>query len=376
MQRYRAPAAADIWDEQSRLARLSRITATYAVLAAKSGVFWPRDSDDAEDAVAFFTSLPSPTVDRVAAAEQRHGHEIVGFLDAYLELVPSAYRPLVHYGLTSSDLTEYDLFHAIRDHARGLAALVHALVVVLGDRATEHDGLARAGRTHGQTAERTSLSHQLRVFRDEFAYLRDQIEEYTDSTPFKTPGPVGYSPIRQPPPDLRVIRSTQVIPRTHLIEWAALYLRLSNALETLATFIRLGARSEIGEFAEGAADARQGSSAMPGKRNPIESERVCGLARIARGYFSALAEVSGLWEDRDLSNSSTERIAVRSLAETAEFMLGTMTRVVTDLQVDRVRMLENAADPATRANTNQNEYQLLHRVGPIEASRAVAKGVK
>jgi adenylosuccinate lyase len=107
---------------------------------------------------------------------------------------------------------------------------------------------------------------------------------------------------------------------------------------------------------------------MPGKVNPIKSERVCGLARIARGHFYALSQVSGLWEDRDLSNSSTERIAVAELAATVEYMVNTMAEVFQDLIVNKSKIAENADDPRTRANANQNQIQKQAKVGPIEAS--------
>src|SRR5690606_41067664 len=125
----------------------------------------------------------------------------------------------------------------------------------------------------------------------------------------------------------------------------------------------LGCRSEIDEFSEGMAANRQGSSAMPGKKNPIDSEKICGLARVARGYFASISEVSNLWEDRDLSNSSTERIAIPGLAATVEHMTNTAIGVAQGLIIHTDRIEANAADPRTTTNAQQATAQLENKIG-------------
>lgn len=189
----------------------------------------------------------------------------------------------------------------------------------------------------------------------------------------KSVGPVGNSTIRESLEGdyLFEVPSFQIIPRDFLTGWASDYLRLASFLEGLANFVRLGSRSEINELREGKTGTRQGSSAMPGKENPIDSEKVVGLARIARGYHLALSEVSGsLWEERDLSNSSTERIAVPGLAATVEHMLETMLNVVVHLQINVSNMNRNARDPRCVTNLLQTQEQ-SKGLDPIAASKKV-----
>lgn len=353
--RYPAPTAEKVWAPEARAHRMRKICDYYATSAFQEKLLG-KDLHYPE-----FSSFGPVSVAQWEKAEQETGHEIVGFLAAYLERLPGFTHKYVHYGLTSSDLVEYDLHVATNHHALSLSVDVQALnmaVVRLG----EDFPVYRAGRTHGQTAELTTLRHQMQVYSNVLKRLRQSLLGI--ASPVKSPGPTGYSELREANGS---VPSTQVVPRDYLLEWACVYLRVANLMDSLATFIRLGCRSEIGEFREGA--ERVGSSAMPGKNNPIASEKVCGLARVARGHFLALAEVSNLWEDRDLSNSSTERISVPGLAATAEHMVLTMTDVIENLVVDGARIEQNARDPRTRTNAGQNWIQKKRGVGPLEASR-------
>lgn len=369
MSRYPAPYAEKVWSDQERAVRLRQASDEYASEALRRGLLGLTDMDWAQSAIATIRKAPDPAPEEWRGYEELFGHEIVGFLAAYLQRLPEEIHPYIHYGLTSSDLVEYELHEGISRHAAALRIEVLDLAQVLFRLAEEHRNTERAGRTHGQTAELTTLGHQFDVFRctlgrhnKDFLHFRDGV------APIKSPGPTGYSeeiwsPWRESVP------STQIVPRDFLLRWASMYLNLSNTLETMAMFVRLGSRSEIGEFREGAAKDRQGSSAMPGKANPIGSEKVCGLARVARGHFLAISEVSALWEDRDLSNSSTERLAVPGLAGTVEHMLGSMISIFNGLDVNTDRIALNASDPRCQMNARQREIQRTQKVGPIEASR-------
>lgn len=373
--RYSAPIATKVWSDEARLERMTYITDSYTINAIWSGVVHQLPTEKAEYLAKEVAMAEMPSLDDWKQYEEYFGHEVVGFLQAYLNVVPEITHPYVHYGLTSSDLVEYDTFAAMALHANNLAERVNALMTIIAAQITDHGELFRAGRTHGQTAEMTTLGHQLQTFILPLMSIRDALDACM--IPIKTPGPTGYSS-RTANFDLPlfVIPSTQIIPRDLMLVWASWYLRLSNICETLAMFVRLGCRSEIGEFSEGAYITRQGSSAMPGKKNPIDSEKVCGLARIARGNFMTLSEISALWEDRDLSNSSTERVTIPSLGATVEHMVDTMIKVMDNLVIHTDRITQNAQDPRTKANAEQCLVQKNQKVGPIEASRIVAERMK
>lgn len=372
--RYPAPVAERIWSAERRIDRLRQITDLYTIDAIRDGLLGDEFGPRAIGLVQSIEKAPDPTPAAWEMAELAHGHDVVGFLDAYLDRLPAEVHPYVHYGLTSSDLVEFDLHRAVSEHALILRDRLSFLGYWLDERA--HDPRfsdPRAGRTHGQTAERTTLRHQFKVFAHQTYRIRNDLNRLINEglgLVIKSPGPTGFSNRSAPRPYLEA-PSTQVIPRDYLLAWAALYLRAANLLDQMATFVRLGARSEIGEFREGAADSRVGSSAMPGKRNPIQSERVCGLARVARGHFLALAEVSNLWEDRDLSNSSTERLAVPGLAGIVEFMADQTIEIFRDLEVDHDQIAQNAGHARTTTNREQMRVQREEKIGPIEASKRV-----
>lgn len=369
MSRYPAPHAEQIWSDEARAHRMREISDVYAAAAARRGLLLSL----AGDVAPALGVAPDVSVGAWKIHEAQTGHEIVGFLQAYLNRLPRSVHPFVHYGLTSSDLVEYDLHLAIDEHARAMEGRITELAGTLARLIEKYSHLSRAGRTHGQTAEMTNLGHQFRVFHDTLLRHRDDLDILLAEAPVKSPGPTGISDEVEYPGAGQVVASTQILPRDFLFRWAAAYLNLSNTLETMAMFVRLGSRSEIGELREGSTKDRQGSSAMPGKANPIESEKVCGLARVSRGHFLALSEVSALWEDRDLSNSSTERLAVPGLAANVEHMVSSVTRIFEGLVINEDRIRENASDPRCQMNARQREIQRTRLVGPIEASRLVTE---
>lgn len=378
--RYPAPGAALIFSNERKFAHWKYITDVYAHQLI--------EELQLEDYTALHRALDHtqvPTEAMVGEYEQELGHDVVAFLAAYSTKLPPGVATYIHDGLTSSDLVEYGLFQMLSEHS--------GLIVPLMQRLSR-DGLARwdgrtppslrPGRTHGQIADQTTWEHQMAVLRQTFRHIRVDLADYEERAKVvKSPGPTGW-----PGANLtlfnRGIRvadelgcemtlATQVINRDLLLQWAALYLRLACALENLALQIRLSARADVAEVREGA--SRVGSSAMPHKHNPIDSEKVCGMARIARGYFLSISEDVALWEDRDLTNSSLERIAVPGLAEIVEHMLRTMIDVMVNLQVDHQRMIGNATDPRARTNVMQVVAQELFGIGPIEASALVRLGI-
>ncbi len=359
-----------IFNDEVRIQRWRGLTASYGALAVRSAS--PPDASVLEEAFANIPDIPAAAV---ATREHETGHDVVAFLQLVEEALPPEARPYLHLGLTSSDLVENGHFLALQAHASYMHAAITGLT-----KALSRIGMSptlRAGRTHGQIAAHTSIAHQWQVREVSLRRIQAGFNEYASKTYIKSPGPTGKSPhlgtrgldLARGFNGYRLLPSTQVIHRDLQLEWASLYLRLACTLDDLALQIRLGARAEVGEFREGA--ERVGSSAMPAKHNPIDSEKVCGLARVARGLFSSIAEGVALWEDRDLTNSSMERIAVPDLASLVEYMLGTMIKVINNLDVDWRRLERNARDPRTMAHYAQYFAQLHFKVGPTEASRIV-----
>lgn len=372
--RYPAPYANVVFDDRAKFERWRRVTVTYAQARINDD-----DSlSDIEQAVfgARLLTATAPSPAEVADREQTHGHDVVAFLDAYTSRLPDRLKPYIHYGLTSSDIVDTAHFMSLATHADHMVTMIHDLVRVF-DRWFPMR-IVRAGRTHGQLADVTGFGHQLRVHADVLTRIANSMSRWADTTLLKSPGPTGCSPLAlDVAADIahshrwHLVPSTQVIPRDWQVEWASLYLRLACELESLATLIRCGARQEIGELREGS--PRVGSSSMPTKKNPIDSEKVCGLARVARGYFATIAENVALWDDRDISNSSVERIVVPDFAAVVESMAHTMTKVMLNLEVDYARMAVNAESLYTATNLLQTLAQKHFGLGPVEAGVLMRK---
>lgn len=368
--RYPAPIAKRTFSDVARRKRWLAYTKNHMMSQIERLPTSP-DRKAAERAVKH---LVDPSAAVLASNEVEVGHDVVAFLLAIEDQIkntgyPEA-RKYLHYGLTSSDLVDNAHFDALNLHATNMVGLMYGLI--RRTRKWDDHRTPRAGRTHGQIADVTSWRWQMRVHHDVLIRIHSAFEEWTHINARKSPGPTGTTPLL--PSNLGfpgVVRSTQVIPRDYQLEWANLYLRLATELEAIATLIRCGAREEVGELAEGS--NRIGSSSMPLKRNPIDSEKVCGLARLARGYFMTIAENCVMWDDRDISNSSVERIAVPDLAATVEHMLNTMTNVLDRLVVDGERMHKAANSRRTMPYYQQALAQKHFGMGPVEAGNFVRR---
>lgn len=379
-QRYPAPGASALFADSAKLEHWRKITDLYAHQLIEDTFL---SENTAESLHQELDDRRTPSPEAVATRELDTGHDVVAFLALYTQGMSERLRPYIHHGLTSSDLVEYGLHQTCAQHATHMSSRINTLMVEMA-RWDDQGPLIRPGRTHGQIADHTTFNHQLKVHRLAMRDLRSDFWEVAERIAvIKSPGPTGW-----PDGDIAryqraakvadvlnrdIVLATQVVHRDRLLQWATVYLRLACALENLALLVRLGARAEVREVAEGA--ARVGSSAMPHKQNPIDSEKVCGLARVARGYFTAISEDVALWEDRDLTNSSLERIAVPGLAATLEHMVTTMEAVMAALQVDGVWMSNNAQDPRTKTNIMQTAAQDVLGLGPVEAASLVRKGI-
>ncbi|MEJ7632947.1 MAG: lyase family protein, partial [Rubrobacteraceae bacterium] len=137
------------------------------------------------------------------------------------------------------------------------------------------------------------------------------------------------------------LASTQVVQRDRHAEVLSTLAILGSTLEKVALEIRGAQRTEIRELAEPFGRGQKGSSAMPHKRNPILCERLCGMARLLRGYAQVGFEDNALWQERDISHSSAERVVLPDATIAAFYMLRTTARVLRGLDVDEERMREN-----------------------------------
>jgi adenylosuccinate lyase len=239
----------------------------------------------------------------------------------------------------------------MRDAATLLLEDLDRLGQVLRRRALEHKHTAMIGRTHGVHAEPTTFGLKLLVFHEEMRRQQARLASaLAGAAVGKISGAVGT--FAHLPPDVESavcgrlgigfeLVATQVVQRDRHAALLATLALIASSLEKFSVEFRHLARTEVREVQEEFGAGQKGSSAMPHKRNPWRFENVCGLARVMRGYASAAMENQALWHERDMSNSSVERVIFPDATSLLDFMLERFAGLVEGLVVDPERMREN-----------------------------------
>src|ERR1700747_2949156 len=331
-----------VWSEAHKYELWSRVELLVLEAHASAGTV-------PADAVGPVRAAPPPTPEAVAAAEAVTDHDVIAFLTAWADnTAPRAAAAFVHYGLTSSDLLDTALAMTLVEATDLLITRATALVAALREHGLAHRHTIRAGRTHGIHAEPDVWGHRVADFAFAVARCRDRLRRARDAVAVgKLSGPVGtYSNI-DPAIEARVLPelglrpaevATQVVFRDGIAEWVSVLALLASACEAIALEVRHCQRTEVRELAEPFAAGQKGSSAMPHKKNPIRSERICGLARVVRAYVTPVTEGMALWHERDISHSSVERVALPDAAIATDYLLHLTTGLVSGLTVDAARV--------------------------------------
>src|SRR6185503_16391608 len=333
-----------IWSDEARLARWLEVELAALDGWAETGVV-PRE---AIETIRERADVPTP--ERVAEIEARTHHDVAAFVDAVAEGLGEEGR-WFHYGLTSSDVLDTALALQIREAgALILAGIDRAFAAVVG-RAEEHRETLTIGRTHGVHAEPTTFGLKLAGWA--FALERDRTRvarALEGMRVGKLSGAVGTYSAAEPEVERVACErlglepapsSTQILQRDRHAEVLNVLALLATSLERFALEIRHLARTEVREVEEPFGAGQKGSSAMPHKRNPIVSERICGLARVVRGNAVVGLENVALWHERDISHSSAERIVLPDAFLAVDYMLDRFAWLVEGLVVRTERMREN-----------------------------------
>jgi adenylosuccinate lyase len=268
--------------------------------------------------------------------------------------MPAKAKPWIHYGLTSNDVVDTSTCMQMRDAFSIIESKVGKLALLLADRAVEFRGVPAVGRTHGQHASIISFGLKFAVWAAEMAKHVERIKEGRKRFLLcKTLGVVGTGSlmgdralevqkiVAQNLGLYPVEAATQVVPRERFAEMQFCIALIGSTLDKIAIEVRNLQRTEIGEVAEPFRKGQMGSSAVPVKRNPIKSERVSSLAKMLRALGNVSMENIALWHERDLSNSANERFTLPMGAILLDEMLNAMTKVVSELKVNRDKIASN-----------------------------------
>jgi adenylosuccinate lyase len=354
--RYTSKAMATIWSDQHKIDLWHRVEVAVIEAYCNEGVF------PAEIAVLAAGSVP-PTQERVFEFEATTGHDVSAFLRAWATEMPDALGSRIHRGLTSSDVVDTALAIQLAETSVILQARLENLVVALRDHALMHLDTVRIGRTHGQHATQDTWGHRIAEFaaagarcRDRFAAAFDAVAAGKISGPTGTYENVPRAVERRALASLGLHRSevsSQIVLRDRIASWMCEVVQIATLCEAVATEVRLGQISDIAEVSEMADAAQVGSSAMPHKRNPIKAEKICGLARVVRGYLTPVVEDVVSWQQRDISHSSVERVCLPDAAAAVEHILVQTATLVGGLAVDADRMAANLSAAWTASRTHR-----------------------
>jgi adenylosuccinate lyase len=332
-----------LWSEEHRFATWLRVELAVCEAYARRGRI-------PAEAMGRIRARARVDVARILELQQRVKHELIAFLTNLEEHLGEDSR-FVHMGLTSMDVWDTAVGLQLRDAADLLIAGQERLRQALGDLARRHRDVLIVGRTHGVHAEPTSFGLKAAVWYAEAGRNLERLRRARTAIAVgRLSGAVGNFAHLDPDLEEEVCRelgleaapvSTQVIQRDRHAEFCTTLAIAGASLEKIALEVRGLQRTEVLEAQEPFAEGQKGSSAMPHKRNPELSERICGLARLLRTNALAALENVALWHERDISHTSVERVILPDSTILLDYLLDLTTFIAAGLEVDPGRMAEN-----------------------------------
>ena len=341
--RYTLPEMGQIWTEENRFKVMLDVEVA-ACLAMGSLHLIPQKSAKNIQKKANFK------ISQIHKYEQVTKHDVTAFLKSIADFVGPDAR-FVHKGLTSSDVLDTALSLQIREALDVLIESVRDTISILKKKAVQYQNTPMMGRSHGVHAEPVTMGLKFLLFYDEFRRNLVRLESARKVISYgMISGAVGTYANIDPRVEERTLKllklevapvSTQVLQRDRHAEVLSTLAILGGTLEKLATEIRHLQKTETLELEEPFSEGQTGSSAMPHKRNPVNCERIAGLARVLRGNAHAAVENIALWHERDITHSSVERIILPDSFILAHFMTREMIAILKDIQVYPQNMMDN-----------------------------------
>ncbi|ALM75123.1 adenylosuccinate lyase [Thermococcus barophilus] len=338
--RYGSEEMRKIWEEENKLQKLLDVEAALARAHAKVGNI-PKKSAEviSEKANTKYVKL-----ERVKEIEAEIHHDIMAVVKALSE-VCGEHGKYVHLGATSNDIIDTANALLIKDSLGIVLKDLRELRTILKELAKKHKHTACIGRTHGQHAVPTTYGMKFAIWLDEIQRHIERIEQAKERIlvgqmsgavgTMASFGEKGLQVQRLVMEDLGLKPariSNQIIQRDIYAELVMILALIASTLDKIALEVRNLQRTEILEVSEPFGKKQVGSSTMPHKRNPIRSEKICGLARIIYSNVIPALLNNPLWHERDLTNSSVERVILPETFMLLDEMLKNMKKVLSGLE--------------------------------------------
>ncbi|MDO5850870.1 MAG: adenylosuccinate lyase [Methanobacteriaceae archaeon] len=361
--RYGTKEMKSVWEQENKLQRMLDVESALAVAEAEIGLI----PQDAANEISKKANIKYVKQERVNQIEQETNHDIAAIMKALEEQCDNNAGEYVHYGATSNDIIDSSQSLQLKDSIDILEDKIIKVMKKLVELAKEHENTVTIGRTHGQHALPTTYGMKFAIYADEMLRQHERLmlcKEHvcvgmmtgavgttaalgTDgySIHMKVSEILGLNPVRI---------SNQIVQRDNHAEYIMNLANTASTLEKIALEIRNLQRTEIMEVGEHFDAKKQvGSSTMPHKRNPITGERICGVSRVIKSYVSAALENNPLWHERDLTNSSCERIILPESSILTDYILNLTLKLLNKLefheeQIEKNLMLSNGLIMAER----------------------------
>lgn len=348
--RYINNEISSIWNDQNRFNTWKLVQEKFVETLEHLNI--------AEEGVSKKIRNTEVSKEEVYKQEEITNHDLASFVDILQKKVGDGSH-WIHYGLTSSDVVDTSNSVLIMESIDTVTELINNLLTTLKDKAIEEKDTSIIGRTHGVYAEETFLGNIFGNWYLEIQRSSKRIENSRNNIAIgKLSGPVGnHSVVTEEMEKLTLeklnlkpeIFANQIVSRDRYAEVVSSLGILASTYERIATNIRSYQRSEISEMFEAFKDGQKGSSAMPHKKNPIGSERISGLARIMRSYVNTSLENMVLWNERDISNSSVERIILPDAFHLISFMTSELNSIVSNLVLNYEKINKNLMDAKNKS---------------------------
>ena len=346
--RYTRPEMGRIWSDQNRFTQWLEVELAASEALAELGVV-PAEAARLLRAHAGFE------VARIHAIEREVKHDVIAFTTAVAETLKEqgldAQSRWLHYGLTSNDVVDTAQALQVKEASVLIRSGLVELLAVLRRRALEFKHTPTIGRTHGIHAEPTTFGLKLLNW---YAEMQRNLFRFDvaaeDMRVGKLSGAVGTFGHLKPEHEERICErlglkpapvATQVIQRDRHAAYISTLAILGSTLDKIAVEVRHLQRTEVREAQEYFSEKQKGSSAMPHKKNPVNSEQISGLARVLRGNAQAAFENIALWHERDISHSSVERVIFPDSTILVDYLLARTENLIDRLLVYPERMKKN-----------------------------------
>ena len=339
--RYGTPEMKNIWESENKLQKMLDVESALSQAEAELGII-PRD---AAIEIKNKANTKYVTLKRVDEIERETNHDIASLVKGLAEQCEGEMGEYVHFGATSNDIVDSSQSLLFKESIEVLEEKVERLTLIILNLASEYKENVCIGRTHGQHALPTTYGMKFALWADElhrqFQRLKSSKKNLCvammDGAVGTTAalGEIGWDVHKKVAEILNLPPATitnQVVQRDNHVEFMMVMANIATTLDKIAIEIRNLQRSEIMELGEYFDPEKQvGSSTMPHKMNPITAERIGGVSRVIKSYVLAAMENNPLWHERDLTNSSCERIIFPESCILTDYILQLTIKLMSNL---------------------------------------------